>query len=332
MLRDLIDTIETLKERVKEYRSYFEVAAPEARTRVSLIDPLLQALEWDVANPRLVEIEPIVATGRADYALLRENGEPVLLLEAKRLSDTSAHHGQLASYVVGENMKRSVKIPYCGITNGSRWQVFDVFTQECVLDVSVDRENPRRCAVKLLGLWQPTLREAVLEPVAGLTPQLVGGEREGHMRGPRMQNPIPRSPGPISRSIREEGNGQWTPLDSDTMNPSRPVQPSEIRFPDGSISKVGSWASVLVTTVKWLFDAGLLNREEMPFSVAGTRYSVSVDGRHPDGTNFVRPLSVGETGVQIEGNFNGKQIVRFAVDLLKRYDRRSSEVSLKLRR
>ena len=319
MLRDLIDTIETLKERIKEYRPYFDVAAPEARTRVSLIDPLLQALEWDVGNPRLVEIEPIVATGRADYALLREGGEPVLLLEAKRLSDTSAHHGQLASYVVGENMQRSVKIPYCGITNGSRWQVFDVFTQECVLDVSVDRENPRRCALKLLGLWQPTLREAVLE-------------QEDHLRGPRVQAPIPPSPSPVSRSISEEGSGQWTPLDSDTMNPSRPVQPSEIRFPNGSISRVGSWAGVLVATVKWLFDAGLLDREQMPFTVAGTRYSVSVDGRHPDGTNFVRPLSVGETGVQIEGNFTAKQIVRFAVDLLKRYNKTPSQVALKLRR
>ena len=46
MLRDLIATIETLKERIKEHRSYLGQVAPEARTRVSLIDPMLQALEW----------------------------------------------------------------------------------------------------------------------------------------------------------------------------------------------------------------------------------------------------------------------------------------------
>lgn len=127
MLTELIRTIESLKERIKEYRPYFDAGAPEKRTRVSLIDPVLQALGWDVGDPGLVEIEPVVANGQADYALLRGIGEPLLLLEAKKLGDTKSHHGQLASYVVGENLKGPVKIPYCAITNGSRWQVFDVF-------------------------------------------------------------------------------------------------------------------------------------------------------------------------------------------------------------
>ena len=225
MLGDLIAAIETLKGRIREHRSYFEHAAPEARTRISLIDPLLMALEWDVGNPSSVEIEPIVANGRADYALLREVGAPVLLLEAKRLSDTSTHHGQIASYVVGENLKRSDKIRYCGITNGSRWQVFDVFTQECVLDVSVERENARRCALKFLGLWAPTLRDGAIEPVVDLERNVVEDD--------------------VS-----DFSGDWTPLDSETMNPSWPVQPSEIRFPDGSISKVKAWTHVLIATAE----------------------------------------------------------------------------------
>lgn len=116
------------------------------------------------------------------------------------------------------------------------------------------------------------------------------------------------------------------------MNPSRPVQPSEIRFPDGSISKVKAWTDMLATTAEWLFDRGMFRRDEIPFSVAGSRYSVSANGRHPDGTSFSRPLPIGETGLQIEGNFTGKQIVRFAVDLLKRFNQNPSEVGLKLRR
>ncbi|MCY3818029.1 MAG: hypothetical protein OXH52_01515 [Gammaproteobacteria bacterium] len=311
MLEELIATIETLKDRIKEHRSYFDHAAPEARTRVSLIDPLLSALEWDVSNPSLVEIEPNVANGRADYALLRDVGTPVLLLEAKKLSDTGAHHGQLASYVVGENLRRSDKIPYCGITNGSRWQVFDVLTQDRVLDISVERENPKRCALRFLGLWAPALREGgAIEPLVDL----------------RRQDDTEDLPRPIDPS------GDWTPLDSKTMNPSRLTQPSEIRFPDGSISKVNSWTDMLVATAEWLSSSGMFRREEMPFSVAGSRYSVSADGRHPDGTSFTRPLRVGETGLQIEGNFTGRQIVRFAVDLLKRCNQKPSEVVLKLRR
>lgn len=316
MLEELIATIKTLKDRIKEHRSYFDHAAPEARTRVSLIDPLLSALEWDVSNPSLVEIEPNVANGRADYALLRDVGTPVLLLEAKKLSDTGAHHGQLASYVVGENLRRPDKIPYCGITNGSRWQVFDVLTQDRVLDISVERENPKRCALRFLGLWASALREGgAIEPLVDLRRQDVGDD----------------VPGPINQPVKEEPGGDWTPLDSETMNPSRPTQPTEIRFPDGSTRKLSAWTNMLVATAEWLFSGGMLDREELPFSVAGTRYSVSTDGRHPDGTSFSRPLPVGETGLQVEVNFTGKQIVRFAVDLLKWCNQKPSEVALKLR-
>ena len=191
MLTDLIATIETLKGRIKEHRPYFDVGRPEARTRVSLIDPLLRALEWDVSDPSLVEIEPVVGPGRADYALLGRAGEPLLLLEAKKLSDTKAHHGQLASYVVGENLKRAVKIPYCAMTNGSRWQVFDVFTQECVLDASVEHEHARKCALKLIGLWQPALREIGLETVVDLG-GIVAGDESGDTHGARRSDTASR--------------------------------------------------------------------------------------------------------------------------------------------
>ena len=45
---------------------------------------------------------------------------------------------------------------------------------------------------------------------------------------------------------------------------------------------------------------------------------------------FARPLRVGDTGIQIEGDFTGKEIVRFAVDLLTRYNKLASEVMLTL--
>lgn len=333
MLTELIRTIESLRERIKEHRPYFDVGAPETRTRVSLIDPVLQALGWDVGDPGLVEIEPVVANGRVDYALLRGTGEPLLLLEAKKLGDTRPHLDQLARYVVGENLNRPVKIPYCAITNGSRWQVFDMFKQDCIVDASVESESARRCALKLLGLWQRTLHEAsMVEPVMYRS----GRSGRGAQQGEPDARPLPE-PGHNDNSSHPErpidGSGQssnWTPLDSDTVSPSRSVWPSEIRFPDGSISKAGSWASMLVAIAKWLFDAGLLTLEEMPLVVAGTRYCVSSDGRRPDGRKFGRPLSVGETGLQIEGDFDGKQIRRFAMDLLRRYGESSSQVELRL--
>ena len=333
MLTELISTIESLKERIKEHRPYFDAGLPEARTRVSLIDPLLQALGWDVGDPGLVEVEPVVEDGRPDYALLGRIGEPLLLSEAKKLGDAKPHHNQIAKYVVGENLKRQVKIPYCAITNGSRWQVFSVFTQDCVVDASIEGDSARRCALKLLGLWQPALWEAsIMEPVVGL------GGRVG--RGVQQdETGVISAPESVIRDKASHpeqqmgGSGEsnsWTALDSDRVSPSRKVWPNQIRFQDGTISKVESWASMLVAIAKWLFDAGVLTRVEMPLVVAGTRYCVSADGRRPDGTAFGRPLPVGETGLQIEGDFTAKDIRRFAVDLLKRCNHSPSQVTLKL--
>ena len=59
MLDTLFGTIEMLKARIKEHEGYFHAGGkPEARTRAALIDPMLSALEWDVTDPGLVEVEP----------------------------------------------------------------------------------------------------------------------------------------------------------------------------------------------------------------------------------------------------------------------------------
>lgn len=335
MLTELIKTIESLRNRIRDHRPYFDGALAEVKTRVSLIDPLLLALGWDVGDPGSVKVEVTVKDGRPDYLLLRGNGEPLLILEAKKLADTGDHPHQIAKYVVGENLQRASKIPYGAITNGSRWRVFDMFTQNCVVDASVERDSATRCALKLLGLWQPALREgSAVESVTDLIQRTGGSSQQGEVGATSAPTPVagPKAT-PSERPVGPSGSvAGWIPLDSETLRPSQSVRPSTIRFPDGSSSQVDSWTSMLVAIAQWLFDVGLLKYEEMPFVVAGTRYCVSADGRRPDGKALGRPLSVGETGLQIEGDFDAKQIRRFAVDLLERYDRSSSQVELMLLR
>ena len=96
MLEDLVDTIEPLQNRIKNHRNSIEDY--EARTRTTLIDPLLCALGWDVSDPGIVEIEPKVANGWADYALLSTSGKPVMLIEAKKLADKNPPVQQTIGY------------------------------------------------------------------------------------------------------------------------------------------------------------------------------------------------------------------------------------------
>ena len=48
LLDDLVGVIETLKSRIRDYGK--DLQANEIRTRMSLIDPLLNVLGWDVAD------------------------------------------------------------------------------------------------------------------------------------------------------------------------------------------------------------------------------------------------------------------------------------------
>ena len=59
----------------------------ETPTRTIFIDPILEALGWDVREPDEVQLEyPTIDGKTVDYAL-KINLEPVLLVEAKPLND-----------------------------------------------------------------------------------------------------------------------------------------------------------------------------------------------------------------------------------------------------
>ena len=60
----------------------------ETSTRYMIIDPILKSLGWDLSNPRDCVVEYRIRTGSqsaVDYAFLDSMGNPVILVEAKRI-------------------------------------------------------------------------------------------------------------------------------------------------------------------------------------------------------------------------------------------------------
>ena len=58
----------------------------------------------------------------ADYALLRTDGKPAAVVEAKRLGEPlGAHQTQMLTYAVAAG------ISYAGLTDGDHWELYDVF-------------------------------------------------------------------------------------------------------------------------------------------------------------------------------------------------------------
>ena len=165
MLDELISVIETLKARIATHRS--DLQASETRTRMALINPLLTALEWDVSDPGLITPE-YASNGRADYALLSDDGKPAALVEAKKLGEVlETHRMQMLNY------SNASGVGYAGLTDGNHWELYEVFRkgtldERRILELSITATPAYRCALQLLLLWRPNLASG--EPVSASEP------------------------------------------------------------------------------------------------------------------------------------------------------------------
>ena len=128
-----------------------------------LIDPLLNALGWDTADPAMVIPEYRIGDMKVDYALIkvpqgRRRAKPIAFVEAKRMVEYLRNHRrQVFNYAYAAGVK------FGCLTNGVRWVLYDVFDKEAprndrrVLDVSLRHESAFDCAVKLLLLQAANL-------------------------------------------------------------------------------------------------------------------------------------------------------------------------------
>ena len=246
MLDDLVQTIETLKQRIKDHRDHIQNY--ESRTRVTLIDPLLRALGWDVSDPSIVRIEHNVDAGRPDYALLGMNTQPVLFVEAKKLAENASPVAQIVSYVVTENIQNKTNVRYGASTNGDTWDIYDVIEQRPVMQVSVAKDDLIKCALKFLSLWRRSMADGVfdtaVEPVVD------------PVKPKPTVSPPPIEPTPVPIPI------DWTPLTGD-FESTHQLPPVAIRFANGQQVEFNrpKWIRILVGTAMWLYGSGFLTIE-----------------------------------------------------------------------
>ena len=292
LLDELIAVIKTLKQRIADHGP--TLRANETRTRMALIDPLLQILGWDTSDPSLVVPEYSVSGGKADYALLSQKGHPTTAIEAKRLDEPlHSHLMQMVSYSAMAGIK------YAGITDGNQWELYDVLrpaalTERRILDLKISDSSPYFCALRLLLLWRPNLSsgqvELAGEPIA-VPPSLVG--------------PVP----PVHGSL------DWTPLSKFVAHKTATL-PEFIRFPDGSEHKLLAWNSLVLLTVTWLWSKGLLTTGNLSEFSSKGRHLVHTDAIHPSGKQFFNPKSIAGTPLIVEANFSRLDCVKRTKALL----------------
>ena len=303
LLKPLVDAIETVKRRIENETLRPVLAAQEAQTRVSLVDPILIALGWDVGNPVYVRSEFSVDNRRADYALLADaksgdaKQDVAVSIEAKSL-DTN-----LGNRNIRDQMTLQVNdngATHAVLTDGNTWLVYDFrrtgqrVEEKLFLAVKLSQEETHESALKLLLLWRPN--------IASETPVEAGRPLVGEL-GKADKPPIPEpSPAP------DPPSDKWMTLSKFAEAPGSKV-PLQIRFPNGESVEPRTWRAVMGETLAWLDRNGGLS-----FPVLNQRgFVLATLGRsRPDDRQYASAARAATTDIYFEGNANGKELCRRA--------------------
>jgi len=135
----------------------------ETPTRTIVIDPVLEALGWDVRDPDEVELEyPTIGGRSVDYAL-KINRRVVLVVEAKPLDDPLTDVkaiAQVVAYAANDG------IAWCVLTSGVRWQVYRSIEEcpapdELMYEVSLDPHDSHGVTAEQMAekLWRLSREE-----------------------------------------------------------------------------------------------------------------------------------------------------------------------------
>ena len=312
-LEDLVSCIELLQQRMRAHGT--ALRENETRTRMALIDPLLNALGWDPNDASVVMPEYKVSDGWADYALLRPDGHPAAVIEAKKLGtmlDVKFRRQML-------NYANESGIEYAGLTDGNNWELYTVFQpgpleERQILKACIAADPPHASALRLLTLWRPNLTSG--EPVPASEPII------DVLDDPR---PDPVETAPPPRPTEPD----WVALSGYEPMAGTP-SPTAIRFWDGEQSNLEYWYQLLTSVVEKLFRDGRLSVDDLPIGWSPNAYSVHTKPVHPTGKEFIEFRQIEGTPLFVNVYLNAQQARNATKRLLTRYKQDPSEVFLQV--
>ena len=127
---DLSKVISSLNTSIEKHRR--ELSTSEKRTRQVLIDPLLEALGWNLADLNEVYVEYNVGRGRADYAMFAGKDTPSFIVEAKKLGRPLVEGVSQSRVYCNE-----LGIQHFVVTNGLSWAIYEMNTSLPVFEFSI---------------------------------------------------------------------------------------------------------------------------------------------------------------------------------------------------
>jgi hypothetical protein len=222
-MRELIDAIERVRERIKKYED--KLKQNEMLTRYVLVDPILRALGWDTENPDQVIPEFQTEVGRPDYALMH-NGEKLIMVEVKSLKSNLEKARDDGFKYCWKN-----KVPFYIITDGDVWELHDLREMggKEIFRVRLSTDSPGDIARHLLAIWYPAMPE--LKPAHKSVVDIYHHNTEYKLISTSEELLSLKK---LSEKIRY---GQ--------------KPPKYIQFPDGKQKEINSWRNLLIEVAKW---------------------------------------------------------------------------------
>ena len=240
-ISNLREVLALVKETAVTYQTQF--LNNEAATRLALVDPVLTALGWNMANPLMVVVENTAQFSRADYVLYDSGRSPKIIVEAKALGiDVSSGTSQLFA-TAGRIQKDQTKTGF--ITNGLVWEHYhhsSALTQHAfIVSYNIVSSDLQKFAAHLIqhldaAQFWPQEEDTTAPEILRLQQDYAVLEKKVNALG--GGNTHPPSP-PIIQSPN------WVNIDSLPTDMTRTV-PSKLRLSDGTEKDVRSWRQALL--------------------------------------------------------------------------------------
>ena len=288
-LDELDQAVRALADRIKQHERTLH--GNEQATRYALIDPLLATLGWNLADPSEVVAEyPLPEGRRVDYAMLYD-GEPYLLVEAKKLGDPlSRATDQVAQYAMVAGVQFVI------LTNGKRWMGYSLgkIGDKQVFEFNVTAPK----VLDLLWLWHGNFKGKTTQP---------------KMHGRSVDVPVSASTTPTPSP---EHSTSGVPL-SDVKYVAGMDKPHRLIFPNGETKNISNrWWKIQAVTAEWLIDHNHVNRLPVQTERGATLLYKRNTSR--DAPPFNSPKEV--RGHWIEAQASAKQHFTKAKQLLRLCD------------
>jgi len=306
-LSALCETLKLVKSSATSYRE--QLQKNEAVTRAVLIDPVLRALGWEVANPAMVEVErPIAAGGKTGFLDYYLNAEKPIIIEAKKLdAPLGDHFVQLVSYAY------TLGVETVFITDGLKWSYYTNMTpsnqaptRTIDLGQLADSELTKAAAyfVETLdaALFAPEpqkVEDVLQEKIDGLERKLLDMDRI-------VQNLVNGRPVVIEQ-YQESSQQPWLILGEAWDAKKR--KPAKLRMPNGHVIDVRSWTQVLMETCKFCLTENQNLLQQLPIADRTGRATKLISTTRPPSNLNSDSFVVGDDTLYVCTNYSANDCV-----------------------